>query len=634
MSKKPIVDVFQTKTTRNDRFAQMSHQEKVIEQKKKEIQARIDQKLKSTTSVTSSTDSKSTTTISSVKQIKISPKLDMKNYNQFSNDGSFMDQFRQLKDKKIDQKLKSFRSLQDRNYNDDRSNKSSRWSHRHRSPSPKAKIKVSRFTDKLPTVAVEPKINISTTYTNLISQANFNVQPQIPPQISIAQNVIGQPLMKTDVLPPQLPFPPNVQTSTSVIVAPPVMLTVPPPQVIPQSVTGTLLASPVSLTATTILTSVTNTLANIPPPSLITSLIPPSTSVSLPNNVNLCSPVLELASIPPPNPIQIQNIPQPEPINTHNIPPPAPLQVQNIPPPSPIQLNEIPNPKPLDVINIPTPAEGSCIEKTMSDPNFIKNIPPPNKSVPPPSLQDTTISVNISVPPPNALHSTSIPPPQSVVSVQNILPSQNIVVHSIPPPQIITTPCIQSLPTVQNVIVSQITPTTVQSYAPPPPPPPQVTFTPPSSISVALSVQNSASVGVITATPTPTVIPSLLAQPVLPPPNVNITALPVNIHCPPPVVLTSTATAPLCTIPASFVNQPPPITTQLPPINIPPPTATPMQSFKDLSSVCPPGTSEFEAMASLGRMVAQCGPGIEDIVRERKPQDPNLWYAGITAFSF
>ena len=44
--------------------------------------------------------------------------------------------------------------------------------------------------------------------------------------------------------------------------------------------------------------------------------------------------------------------------------------------------------------------------------------------------------------------------------------------------------------------------------------------------------------------------------------------------------------------------------------------------------VFPPGTPDYEAMASLGRMVAQCGPGIEDVVRQRKTQDPNLWYAG------
>lgn len=47
MSRKATVDVFQTKTTRNDRFAQMSHQEKLIEQKKREIQAKLEQKQKS-----------------------------------------------------------------------------------------------------------------------------------------------------------------------------------------------------------------------------------------------------------------------------------------------------------------------------------------------------------------------------------------------------------------------------------------------------------------------------------------------------------------------------------------------------------------------------------------------------------
>lgn len=39
-------EVFQTKISRNDRFAQMSHQEKVIELKKKEIQAKLEMKQK------------------------------------------------------------------------------------------------------------------------------------------------------------------------------------------------------------------------------------------------------------------------------------------------------------------------------------------------------------------------------------------------------------------------------------------------------------------------------------------------------------------------------------------------------------------------------------------------------------
>lgn len=50
--------------------------------------------------------------------------------------------------------------------------------------------------------------------------------------------------------------------------------------------------------------------------------------------------------------------------------------------------------------------------------------------------------------------------------------------------------------------------------------------------------------------------------------------------------------------------------------------------------VFPAGSDDYEAMASLGRMVAQCGPGIEDIVRQRKPQDPSLWYEGSQRSTF
>lgn len=42
--------------------------------------------------------------------------------------------------------------------------------------------------------------------------------------------------------------------------------------------------------------------------------------------------------------------------------------------------------------------------------------------------------------------------------------------------------------------------------------------------------------------------------------------------------------------------------------------------------VFPTGTPEYEAMTSLGRMVAECGDTFEDVVRQRKEQDPRLWY--------
>lgn len=68
MSKKGTIEVFQSKITRNDRFAQMSHQEKVIEQKKKEIQARLEQKQKGQTSNPETKPTTTTTTISKPKR--------------------------------------------------------------------------------------------------------------------------------------------------------------------------------------------------------------------------------------------------------------------------------------------------------------------------------------------------------------------------------------------------------------------------------------------------------------------------------------------------------------------------------------------------------------------------------------
>lgn len=66
MSRKGTAESFQVKITRNDRFAQMSHQEKVIEQKKKEIQAKLEQKQKGLPAA----DSKSNTSSGTAKQEK------------------------------------------------------------------------------------------------------------------------------------------------------------------------------------------------------------------------------------------------------------------------------------------------------------------------------------------------------------------------------------------------------------------------------------------------------------------------------------------------------------------------------------------------------------------------------------
>ncbi|XP_044259162.1 formin-like protein 20 isoform X2 [Tribolium madens] len=612
MSKKlSITDPFQPKITRNDRFAQMSHQEKVIEQKKKEIQAKLEAKQKSNAenapkagSPTPSKESKSPP--------KKSEGKNTSGFNLFSNDGSFLDTFKQMKEKKIDSKLKSFKAKE--SFSDQRSgvNKNSRWSQRRRSPSPKErnlKSRISRFSDK--TNTFEPKITINTSFSSPVSQQhNFD-----NPQMSISpQNVTGQPLLKNMLPPPGVVFPTvSQQSSASVIAAPPLLLNVPPPQIVQNQVSSTLLLpnSQGNVLVTTPTVNVT-----IPASGVLTTvtLPPPSVTVSTANALPVpppCVPAVELASIPPPNPIQVQNIPQPEPINALNIPHPAPIQVQNIPTPTSIQLNEIPNPKPLDLLAIPTPNE----DKSISDPDFIKNVPPPNKSIPPPSLPET----NVNVPPPNTLPPpniipVSIPPPQTIttqnLTVQSIAPCQNILVHTIPPPQAVP-PQLQTLQNLQNNQTIQ----NITTGVPPPNIQNQNNF---ASISVALPV------GVVPSSPVTVsnTIPSLMAQPILPPPGMGMAT--VNVNCPPPMLPQLQAPPP------SFVNQPPPITNQMPPMNVPPPSTT--MAMMNPAPITGPyhdmnaGTPDYEAMASLGRMVAQCGPGIEEVVKQRKTQDPNLWF--------
>ncbi|XP_074038988.1 uncharacterized protein isoform X2 [Leptinotarsa decemlineata] len=548
MSKK-AVDTFQNKITRNDRFAQMSQQERIIEQKKKEIQAKLEAKEKASKAEVKQSP-KSVSTSSNQKDGK----------NVFSNDGSFLNQFKQIKEsKKLDLKPKSFNKLKDRfdkSYSDDRSKNHKRTS--HRSPSPKDRIqkRISRFSNEKVS-NLEPKITINTSFSSsslvhqqISSQGNY----QIPPVSLSTQDVTGQPLLKNVLPQPIVTYqniPEQVSVTEAVISASPVLLNVPSPQIVQGDISHDTLVftqtgpSPniiVSTSLPTILTTV-----NLPQPidtSNITPVPPP------------CLPTVELATIPAPNPIQVQNIPQPEPLNALNIPQPAPIQVQNIPTPSSLQLNKIPNPKPLDLMTIPTPNEGNIV----CDGNFMKSIPPPNKSVPPPQIQDNTMSI--------------LPQQQTV--------TQNIMIHNMPPP-------------------SQ-----------------QPTF---STVTVTLPVV----VGQVSTAPTiPNNIPSLMAQPILPPPGMGMN---INMTCPPPL-LQMHAVGGLQNQ-MSFVNQPPPIANQMPMMSVPPPpnvhNMTGMghgSNFKDINI----GTPEYEAMASLGRMVAECGESIEDIVRQRKNQDPNLWY--------
>ncbi|VEN41488.1 unnamed protein product [Callosobruchus maculatus] len=519
---------FHPKPSRIDRFQQMTQQERLIEQKKREILAKLEAKDK----LANKPDAKSKPD-TSLKPTEKGPQVATSNEKDkhlpFANDGSFLNQFKQLKETKKEVKTKVFGRLRDheKNYSEDR-NKSNRWAPRRRSPSPKdrSQKRNSRFSDNS---NFEQKITINTSFSsNIANQQRFD-----PPVAVSPHNVTGQPLLKNTIPTtiaavnyPEIPAQPTLnlvqpQQQETVITAPPVLLNVPPPQMVQGQISSALVLSQAPPGQNVLVSTPLLTAVNIPPPLVasnvaVTPVPPPSIST------------VELTTIPPPNPIQLQNIPQPEPLNTLNIPQPAPIQVQNIPTPNSIQLNEIPNPKPIDLMAIPTPNDSGGLP----DAEFIKNNPPPNKMH----------------------HETQIPLIATSIALTS---TQNVLVP----------------PTLQNIHSSQIVTVPVGVV--------QVTTVPPPTLSVSV--------------------------------NALTTGGELQQGAPP-----------------AFLSQPPP---QLPPVNVPPPNRMQppplvggVTGYKDLNAVFPAGSAEYEAMASLARMVAQCGQGIEDMVKKRDTQDPNLWF--------
>lgn len=359
-----------------------------------------------------------------------------------------------------------------------------------------------------------------------MASQNFNVQNNVQAISVVPHEVTGQPLLKNLLRAQTITYPEIVhqptETVQTVITAPPVLLDVPPPQMVQGQISNTLVLTPASTQNVIVSTPLQPILTTVNlTPTLVTTNVNPQANIQSVSHP--CLPTMELATIPPPNPIQIQNIPPPEPLNTLNIPQPAPIQVKNIPTPNQIQLNEIPNPQPIDLLAIPTPNEG----KGMSDPDFLKNIPPPNKAVPPPQIQESSLSL-ISIP-------------------QTVTTTQSVLVHTIPPPQI----------SIQNVQTNSSN-TVMQN---------------PSNFS---SVTVTVPVGVVQVSSAPTAIPSLMAQPILPPPGMGIN---VNVNCPPPI------------LPGNGLQQGNFIGQHMPPMSVPPPSnmsvinsVATMQGYKNMNT--------------------------------------------------
>lgn len=373
-----------------------------------------------------------------------------------------------------------------------------------------------------------------------MASQNFDVQSSIQAIAVAPHEVTGQPLLK-NMLPSQtMTYPEIVQQPTktvqTVITAPPVLLDVPPPQIVQGQISNTLVLTPASTQNVLVSTPLQPILTTVNlTPTLVTTNVNAQTNIQpVPHP---CLPTMELATIPPPNPIQIQNIPPPEPLNTLNIPQPAPIQVQNIPTPNQIQLTEIPNPKPIDLLAIPTPNEG------ISDPDFLKNIPPPNKAVPPPQIQENSLSL-ISV-------------PQTVTTTITVPSTQNVLVHTIPPPQI------QTIHTVQTNSSNSV----LQN--------------PPNFSSVTVAVP----VGVVQVSSTPNAIPSLMAQRILPPPGMGLN---VNVSCPPPMLSGNSLQQQQQ---GNFIGQATALGQHMPPMNVPPPSnmsvinpVATLQGFKNMNA--------------------------------------------------
>nr|CAI5854287.1 unnamed protein product [Callosobruchus analis] len=472
---------FHPKSSRIDRFQQMTQQERLIEQKKREILAKLEakDKLANKQDVKGKQDT-------SLKPTEKGPQVattdEKDKHLPFANDGSFLNQFKQLKETKKEVKTKLFGRLRDheKSYSDER-NKSNRWAPRRRSPSPKdhTQKRPSRFSDNS---NFEQKITINTSFSsNIANQQRFD-----PPVTVSPQNVTGQPLLKNNIPTtiatvnyPEMAAQPTLnlvqpQPQETVITAPPVLLNVPPPQMVQGQISSALVLSQAPPGQNVLVSTPLLTAVNIPPPLVannvgVTPVPPPSIST------------VELTTIPPPNPIQLQNIPQPEPLNTLNIPQPAPIQVQNIPTPNSIQLNEIPNPKPIDLMAIPTPNDSGGLP----DAEFIKNNPPPNKAIPPPAQMH---------------HETQIPLIATSIALTS---TQNVLVP----------------PTLQNIHSSQIVTVPVGVV--------QVTTVPPPTLSVSVNALTTG--GELQGAP-----PSFLSQPPPQLPPVNVP--PPNRLQPPPLV--------------------------------------------------------------------------------------------------
>ncbi|XP_014487929.1 PREDICTED: bromodomain-containing protein 4-like isoform X2 [Dinoponera quadriceps] len=435
-------DPFVSKTSRNERFAQMSKQEQIIQQKKLEIQAKMqEQKAKEAVECMKKSNSSASTTTSSKgngpkdENEKLTSSYCM---NVFANDGSFLDQFKRIannkgtskqeiqdkyEDKRRDDKCYDVRERdRDRKHRNektrdwdsrrDRRRNDSRWgrSSDNRKHSSSSSPSPTRHRSPL-----SPETRHSYNQSQNGQRVQFSQQFPIHNNnhISSIPSLMSQPVMQMTNIPP-----PTMRNLT------------------PNIPSVHLQRLPVSKNFNNNYTNINDhsnsaRMQVAPPPHIIRPPPPPPPIQSIPPNTNVPPPNMQISQTMPMANLSsngqqhiIQNPQQ------CNIQPPAcnaNLQPPNIPPPNIPPPNILPSMSQMPPTMMPITGSQTIV---VTVPN-VANVPPPSVITPmimsaPPPVHTVSSTIN-SVPPPNL----NIPPPN--------VPPPSVIQNAAPPPCLMST---------------------------------------------------------------------------------------------------------------------------------------------------------------------------------------------------
>ncbi|XP_043799778.1 serine/arginine repetitive matrix protein 1 isoform X1 [Apis laboriosa] len=645
-------DPFVSKTSRNERFAQMSKQEQIIQQKKLEIQAKMqEQKAKEAVENLKKTNALAPNLIENKMNSskKDEDKPVSQTINLFANDGSFLDQFKKIAsnkgtgkgelmfplklEEKKEEKTKEISQDKERRRNNDRNKDWENKKERRREDTHWEKSSENRHSSSSSPSPTRRPASQSPEARRSFNQVTSNGQrmqhnhPQFISRngsLSTVPSPASQPMTHLTGVPS-----PNMRN---------IVTNIPPPN-----------------------------LSKMPPPKNMCNTFPRLDDRPGDPRMQISSPHTIRPPPPPPPPLPPLPVQPPQPVPNTNIPPPnihmsrtISSNLQSLPPP-------LPSPNPL------APLSSSSTSSTSSTSPLLLSSPPP----PPPLLSlssssacstssiissssssittsssssSTLISTglqlpsSITSPSPSPSSSSSLSLPSSSASSLSAASSSN----QLPLSSLSSTLLVSSESDTRQHVLS----TGPQCGVPPPaplqpmnlpppniPPPnllPTMTQIPPSIMSIpasqtiVVSVPNASNVPNVPNVPPPNVIPSVMMSappPVhnvpssinsVPPPNLNIP--PPNV--PPPSLIQNAGPPPLSLMSTSYPlpNQVAQVPMGPPNIQVPPPVRplTGLRASEQL--VCPVEAEQ------LARIVAECGDEIEQEAREKNAQDPKLWF--------